>query len=33
MRNILSYIAEKEKEKVACKLKVIRKAPDEKTAR
>ena len=24
---------EKEKEKVACKLKLIRKAPDEKTAR
>lgn len=33
MRNILAYVLQKEKEKVAAKLKLIWKAPDEKTAR
>lgn len=33
MRNILSYVTQKEKEKVAAKLKLIWKAPDEKSAR
>lgn len=33
MRNILAYVLLKEKKKVAAKLKLIWKAPDEKTAR
>ena len=33
MRNILAYVPQKEKEKVAAKLKLIWKAPDEKSAR
>ena len=33
MRNILAYVPQKDKEKVAAKLKLIWKAPDEKSAR
>ena len=33
MRNILAYVPQKEKEKVAARLKLIWKAPDEKSAR
>ena len=33
MRNILAYVPQKDKEKVAVKLKLIWKAPDEKSAR
>ena len=33
MRNILAYVAQKDKEKVGARLKLIRKAPDEKSAR
>ena len=33
MRNILAYIPQKDKEKVAARLKLIWKAPDEKSAR
>lgn len=33
MRNVLSYVPQKEKEKVAARLKLIWKAPDEKSAR
>ena len=33
MRNILTYVPQRDKEKVAAKLKLIWKAPDEKSAR
>ena len=33
MRNILAHVPQKDKEKVAAKLKLIWKAPDEKSAR
>ena len=33
MRNILAYVPQKDKEKVAAKLKLIWKAPEEKSAR